>query len=589
MSGPLSGATGQRGTGINYYDQATMTWGPIPNTMDRLETGAVGNPGGPGWGAHVYTKQGELVVSHSSTDNGRLIINRRENRHQGDWEQSFLKGPLHDDGKTTSLLWPTIVAVDDVIHMVCVTDQANVSLYNGVPTVPLYFRSTDGGKNWEDFKTFEDIMPAIDLRDMSADGYVITARGNHIVLAYVCGRAAYLESKDGGNTWTRVLVYDNSWDWYLSEPGMRMGPMLCATTIAAAIGDDGLVHIAFGTQGRGRWDDAAEPQTYYPFELVGGLITWKEGQPMINEIQVNEGDGGVSIHQSYHDLPYVMDAPPLLGHEKFGFLYWWGSADGLRRSYNNVGYVSHPRLIAKNGEVYLMYSSIIQEPMQSTQGDIFYRGVFLTVSRDNGDTWDQKANTSWLSYHPQYFFCDWSEYEGPGKEGDLDSPFEYKGTIGFLESSENGYPSMAMSIRNDRIVCTWLNDFYPYPEPVSGTSVAYFTDPWQVVAVNICISEAGNYNNIDQVWRGLCNNIPIVDKIENLRVYPNPANNMTFIEVGTDNPYTLTVTNIMGQVVHTVKGQQSRVELNVANYPAGVYIVNVKTAGATASQKLIVK
>jgi hypothetical protein len=45
----------------------------------------------------------------------------------------------------------------------------------------------------------------------------------------------------------------------------------------------------------------------------------------------------------------------------------------------------------------------------------------------------------------------------------------------------------------------------------------------------------------------------------------------------------------MGQVVHTIKGQRSEIQLNVANYPAGVYIVNVKTANATASQKLIVK
>jgi hypothetical protein len=45
---------------------------------------------------------------------------------------------------------------------------------------------------------------------------------------------------------------------------------------------------------------------------------------------------------------------------------------------------------------------------------------------------------------------------------------------------------------------------------------------------------------------------------------------------------------MMGQVVQTVKGKHE-VNLNVANYPSGVYIVNVRTAQATTSQKLIVK
>jgi len=38
-----------------------------------------------------------------------------------------------------------------------------------------------------------------------------------------------------------------------------------------------------------------------------------------------------------------------------------------------------------------------------------------------------------------------------------------------------------------------------------------------------------------------------------------------------------------------MKGAQNRVELNVSNFAPGVYIVNVRTANATTSQKLIVK
>ena len=44
----------------------------------------------------------------------------------------------------------------------------------------------------------------------------------------------------------------------------------------------------------------------------------------------------------------------------------------------------------------------------------------------------------------------------------------------------------------------------------------------------------------------------------------------------------------MGQVVFTAKGE-AKTEFSVANYPKGIYIVNVKTAKSMSSQKLIVQ
>ncbi|MCL2290424.1 MAG: T9SS type A sorting domain-containing protein [Bacteroidetes bacterium] len=590
IGGALVGAAGPRGTGLNYFDQASQSWNPIPSVdpLERVETGPMTTTWAPGWGSHVYTENGELVVSHCVAEQG-LMINYRAQRHQGAWEQSVLKGPVLSNGKT-DILWATVVAVGDIVHMVCVTsNDANVTFAHpegaNIPTCPIYFRSTDGGKNWTAPTPFTFAqMPLEDQMSVSADGYVFTARGNHLVLAYGRGTVAYLESKDGGNSWTRNVVYDNDWSW--SSTGVAIGPLMYATSMAVAIGDDGVVHIAFSAQMRRRSADT-DPNYYNFYPGLCGLFTWKEGQPTMKQEDMVTLTPAYEIEETlYENLPNFLNAPGLLGFDQF---YFWEPIDILTQisnAFGNAGYICHPRLIAQDGKVYLMYSAIIEQPMIFPSTSEFYRGVFLTVSHDNGNTYNQREHTSWLSYHPDYFFCDWSNYGGPNDAGT-----GYTGWIEFIISSENGYPTMATSIKNDRLIFTWINDYFPYPSSVEGNAPVWVTDPFGVYSVNISIWDAGLYNNTDCVWRGIdcMDNVVEKEKIENLKIYPNPANNMTTIEVGTNNPYTLTVTNIMGQVVHTQKGQQSRVQLNVADYPAGVYIVNVKTANATASQKLIVK
>jgi hypothetical protein len=149
---------------------------------------------------------------------------------------------------------------------------------------------------------------------------------------------------------------------------------------------------------------------------------------------------------------------------------------------------------------------------------------------------------------------------------------------------------MATTIMNNSLVFTWINDVKPFPEPPSGGSNAWQSNAYSIIGNVLKTWDAGKYNNTQEVWKGIWNKVDDGKMtIEKPKIYPNPATNIATIDVNTNNPYTLTVTNIMGQVVHTMKGQQSKIELNVSNYPAGIYIVNVKTARATASQKLIVK
>jgi len=565
-----------RGTGINYFDK-TDGWDPIPNTADRIEKGdEIGNPG---WGAHVFTAEGECVIAHSvaAGGSGGLLINYREKHGEGEWTQYLLKGP-NLTPTVTKILWPTVCAVGNTIHMVCLTDTEYE--FNGYPGYPIYYRSKDGGKTWENFKTFEGIIPATDFENVfTGDDYVITAKGDHVVIAYANSRAVYLESKDGGNTWKRVVVYDNNWSWVSTDK--QIGPLMAASTIAVAIDDNDQVHIAFGSQMRRR-DVGTQSWHYSSYPALCGMYTWKEGHPLMKEEDMGiiyDFTNEEFIELNYDKLSNFMDAPDLLGFDQF---YWWLPFDPLNQivdNYSNVGYISHPRLIATGGKVYLSYSSIIEQPMLCPESGEFHRGVFLTVSHDNGETYNQKANTSWLSYHPDLFFCNWDNYLGPDSTGE-----GYEGTIDVVNYSENGYPTMSINVMNDMLVLTWLNDLFPFPG--GSAPPMWSTIALGVWGTHIKLSQAGKYNNTDMIWKNL--DISENKKIENLKIYPNPANNLTTIDVGTNNSYTLTVTNIMGQIVHTEKGQKRKVELNVDNYPAGIYIVSVKTTHAVTSQKLLI-
>jgi len=598
LGGVPSGSplAGLRGTGLNYFDFDSKTWGPMPNVespFGRIEVGAPDHPASwrPGWGTHVFTEEGECIISHC-TDEGGMLVNYKEKAFEGEWTQFVLKGPVLSNGKT-DILWPTVIAVGNTIHMVCVTsNDANVTYTHPsgekISTCPLYFRSTDGGKTWEDVKPFDfSVFPLNDQKDVSADQYVLTAKGDHVVLAYARGSVVYLESFNGGNTWKRTVVYDcGDWHWDATGPSETVGPTMYARTLAVAIDDNDAIHIAFNAKMSIRPPSTqANYYSYYPF--LCGLYTWKEGHPLMTKEDMKIEYDVVNekfIDYGYDLLPNFMDAPDLLGFG--GNFYWWGTIDkeAFLHNFGVPGYISHPRLIAQNGKVYLMYSSIIEQPMLSDEGK-FYRGVFMTVSNDNGETYNQRDSTSWLSYHPLLFDCDFSNYEHSIEDT------THNGKISVLQNSENGYPTMSVNVKNNTLVLTWFNDYFTYPVDEGNTNWVWQQTAFSIIGYSIKLSDVGVIYNTNQIWTGeFIKGISETPKNTiNTQIYPNPATDIVNVKVDADSPYTLTVTNIMGQVVQTIQAKQNTVQLNVANYAPGVYIVNVKTKTATSSQKLIVK
>ena len=606
----LGNKIGWRGTGINYYDKAKDEWGPIPSLerpLARIETGSMDSAAtkgyAPGWGTHVFTAKGECVLAHCTAEAGGLgamLVNRREIAGQGEWIQSYIQGPVltcdtigQHASESTAILWPAVTSVGNTIHMVCVTENDTLCIYN--PTgidycAPLYYRSKDGGVTWDepfdfvDKVTNEYIMPLEDMERVNADDYTVTARGNHVVILYHCMyglKVCYLESFDGGDTWERKVVYDAEFNW--ESTGVGVGPAFMPTNAAVAIGDDGVVHVAYAGQLICRTPDA-KPHYYALFNsLMSGLFTWNS-----NKAPMKLEDFGMEynfsaptnvnpwVSSTYEEEPWFLYAPAILDTTEF-----YSENMTLKMfvaNYDNQGIVEHPRLIAENGKVYLMYSAILQEPFLHPNDGRFMRGVFVTVSFDNGETFVQNGNTSMISYANDLFFCDWDAY----------NPFDPESIPEVVAVSENGYPSMAPKIVDGKIVFTWLNDLFQFPEWPSDNKSP---DPWvkeapfSVYSVIIQADRLGTDNYANTL--NLMNPFKIKEQaIKNLKMYPNPATDN--VRVTLDDTFTVIVSNMMGQVVQTMQGQ-GEVNFSVSNYPSGIYIVNVRTAQATTSQKLIVK
>ena len=596
-----------RGTGINYFKNG---WGPVPDAADRIETLR------SGWGTHGFTEEGEIVVSHSalvSLDAG-IYVMTREKWGEGEWDQYTLNGPeyqIHDGNtlkESTGILWPTLVTNGNVVHMVCVTDQfpkagdrPDEYDYGYKPdgvhnfaTVPLYYRSTDGGKTWDikahDFRG--EGMKDYEVHTTSGDNYILAVKGDHVVYLYAPNAGLhYMESKDGGNTWTKKTILDNG---EFSYPGTTPREYYLAPEAGTIyIDENDKVHVAFSSHCV-LIDENDGGYKYLP-EMPIGLIYWNDERDPIKPEDVKGEVVGEYFYTLWENYRGYIPLPSVLGFDEFGEwdgddapapAYLWDQFRGSLFAYS-------PRIIAKDGRVYISFQSILENPL-IYKGDLenFYRGIFVTVSEDGGETWDVPNNTSWVSYHPDIFFCEWGNYSGPQYDNQGE-PY-WDGTITMSQRTENGYPTMSTNLYGNLFIIQWYN----HVEPFWGGTATIIQSPISVFTLALSLKDFPKYANISEVWQGLWQDIESFESDGDgngifepkptikAEIYPNPATDKVYVKVNANAPYTVTVTNIMGQVMHTANNATT---INVSNFTPGVYIVNVKTPNATTSQKLIVK
>ncbi|HLP63528.1 T9SS type A sorting domain-containing protein [Flavobacterium sp.] len=77
------------------------------------------------------------------------------------------------------------------------------------------------------------------------------------------------------------------------------------------------------------------------------------------------------------------------------------------------------------------------------------------------------------------------------------------------------------------------------------------------------------------------------NEIAGLNVYPNPANNVLFIETELNDVKNIAIYDLLGkQVLNTTTAST---EVNVSNLNSGLYIVKITEAGKTATKKLVIE
>ncbi len=536
-----------RGTGYNHWDGG---WNGAP--LERLETTRTGWPN-----LGVFDDGNEIIASHvflseTSTLNPHVLTGAA-NTPAGLWDSQNL------DDFEVGALWMRLATSGNTVHMIGLTTPvANGGVeYNGVDGHLLYFRSQDGGLTWD--KTWETI-PGLDSTnyiDMPADAYSIDANDNGTVafgLWNDWGNTEVYISNDAGDNWTRRIVLDHPLDKYDSavgytldditidldgpaggdEPSLTDSMAVRSTDNSGTIivDPDGKVHAAFGEYYYSDIDFTDDLQTFYTG--WSGILYWNSDMPdneqvMIGDLILDPNDTTDSIFTLCPE------------------------GEGV---YNLTNLTSFPMFsLGTDGIMYVTYAAL-QDNLCSAIDDQNIRHISVIHSLDGGATWSEPYD---VVNEDTY-----EEYNDPG----------------YLQSVETVYPSTVREV-DDKLHIIYMQDGRP------GQSLSGDEDPIELNLIYyVGIDKADIVSGVDVLQP---------EKIA-FNVYPNPAVDQVNIA------YTLTdkeevevsVMNIMGQeMTSVVKESQAagsyNFNVNVQNYPAGVYLVQINTGDKISTQKLIVE
>jgi hypothetical protein len=245
--------------------------------------------------------------------------------------------------------------------------------------------------------------------------------------------------------------------------------------------------------------------------------------------------------------------------------------------YRSNGPITFPQLVAEGGKVYMVYAALLEAPYLCGATTEYYHGIFATVSNDNGASWDDLNNVSWLSYHPEMYFVDWEQT----------ALYEELMTI---SEGECFWPSMAHNSTNNKLNVMWYFDYVP------GQLGGFASSASSVYAVNIDKNDIGDFKNTTEIYQNLWNAEGIKDNtLSELKLFPNPTSNTVTVNLMSKETAqaNLTVTNLMGQTVYSenisIETGNNQYQINVSDFGAGFYMLNIHTKAGSTTQKLIVR
>ncbi len=356
-----------RGCGYNYFDGSA--WGeadPHVGPDDRM-----GSPGYAPWGIN-----GEIISQYRYVANsGPVMIYKRENKGEGEWEEIELNGP-----SGVSLVWQSMITSGDeneYIHILAFTYDAP---YMGQENALLYYRSSDGGDTWEIDGEIIDGLGEDYFSDINSLSYAwANPVGSNIAFTYgfdeFGGRV--FKSDDHGDSWEIIEVYDTPFS--AIEPPVESIAFGCGIgTSSCVLDSEGGVHVIFPRVRKIFVDGEAN---WYPY--TDGLIYWNETMDVLD----------TTIISSY-TLEFLDEGGYLIG--------WLDESLEIpvaQPTYAN-GLWGFPQIsIDAENNMFVATSTVTDYEF----GDFLYRHIFVNSSFDGGLNWEGQVD---LNDDPLYMFAE---------------------------------------------------------------------------------------------------------------------------------------------------------------------------------------
>ncbi len=536
ITNPAGFAFPDRGTGYNYFDGTA--WAPKPTA--RLEVLRAGWPSIAPLG-----EMGEIIVSHNF--GVKLIILTRPVKGTGAWTETYYNGP----GGTVIPSWPRVVTSGENNEYVQMIYNTN-GVYEGQATALLYSRSSDGGQTWDIQDQLLDGVGSDYYLAIAADDYVMTSKGNTVVI--LCGSPWFdlfmLKSTDNGETWEKTVIWEHPYPFFDMQTTLTSDTLWCMDASAnAAIDNNGQVHVVWGV-GRVARLEAAPPDpgyyNYWPYS--DGIGYWNESM-------------GAPIPEA--DNPHHTMSPDYL--ESLGMLCGWtqdvnnsgfifdyeGTGDPQFATYRELGISTMPSIaFGPEGDIAVAYASTT-ETFVTADGLQNYKHIWLSISPDMGYTWGEFHDVQVGNIFHIYDECI--------------------------------YPLLAQNTNNYKYHLLYQADNIP----------GLFLDEDHDAVTNREI-----YNVLDSSpLIGISENTnKTVGNINVSTCYPNPASGLTTIQVELfrEMNVSMEITNLTGQKVMEIPAKAMQagshtLTLDASALGSGVYFYTVKAGNESVTKKLIVE
>ena len=537
-----------RGTGYNFIAGGNMSnLGDIPEV--REEAHSTGADVRTGWPTIApYGPEGEILVNHSSGLNYWI----REKAGQGQWDGPYSIPNPEGLEYPFSLSWPRVAtsgANNDVIHVVCAS-QHSISSEEMV-NAQFYCRSTDG-QNWEvAYSPLEETDEHINI--YSADDYSIATNGDVVAICYTSvfyGHALVMKSTDNGQTWERIVVWENPYigDWETDENTITPEDTPAQTPVhsTVAVGPDGTVHVAFSVATYAH-TELGNTFSYYYGRTADGIAYWNDTRAALTNLRLWEDD---PENEGY--VLHSMDSVNFCGWLPF---------------YSNIADFNNDAVYKNDDYIYQFYGSCSGFPALSV---------------------DPEGNLALA-------------YSTPDTERELfDNTAYYRSTVmSYKAANEEGWHVAVEHVFEDFMHMVDESMFVNAAPSVTRQGefwFSYVADNVPGLAWGSGASQSSPENNQCYVFKISSEFIPvgteeIIARDVVYNVYPNPASDYIFVSSSMDADATVTFTNLAGQTVKVVNTNlttgDNSVSINDLN--SGVYFCTVSANGYSHTTKVVVK